>query len=66
MTRGNGLPAEGLTKEGRKRALEAKAWKVLCTKCGARPGEGCVTPNGERTGLHAVRIRQSAYLPVLP
>jgi hypothetical protein len=56
---------EAWTKEARKRALEAKAWKVLCTKCGARPGKGCVSPiSGARTAIHAVRIRQSAYLPV--
>lgn len=54
------------TKKERKRALEAKAYKeVLCTKCGARPGEVCTGPDGKPTSSsHGVRIRMSAYKPV--
>jgi hypothetical protein len=52
------------TKKERKRALEAQAWNVLCVKCGAKPGEGCWTSNGERAGIHAVRIRHASYKPV--
>lgn len=55
---------EATTKKERKRQLEARAWKVLCVKCGAQPGEGCISEAGVRCGIHAVRIRHGQYLPV--
>lgn len=60
-------PAATIKKQ-RKLALEGKAYKeVLCTKCGARPGEVCTGQDGKAVAsTHAVRLRMSAYKPVKP
>lgn len=56
--------SELLIKEKRRAKLEALAFKQPCPKCGAKPGEGCMTDTRMRTMTHKARIRQAAYLPV--
>lgn len=56
-------PAEDVAKRQRRQQLEVKAFRVLCTKCGALPGSPCETSSGERTArAHAVRIRLGASM----
>ncbi|HWY91082.1 MAG TPA: hypothetical protein VNY31_10460 [Solirubrobacteraceae bacterium] len=66
MTHSGESVREGSTKKERKRQLEAKALGVLCLKCGAPPGEICVTNGlGEpAASMHRVRIRHASYKPV--
>lgn len=51
-------------KEKRRAALERKAWKQPCPTCGAKPGEGCWSPDRIRVGIHTARIRMASYKPV--
>ncbi len=60
------LQEEATTKAERRRRLETEAYrKAPCPKCGAGPGEICMTDTGEPAAkMHGARLRMAAYKPL--
>lgn len=56
---------EPSSKAERRRALEVKALKVVCIKCGAAAGEACIANELGEPAAHAhkERLRLASYLP---
>lgn len=55
---------ERKARQERRAQLDAKAHGVLCVKCGAQPGEPCISSSGKECKSHEVRIRHASYLPI--